>query len=69
MKTMTTRKSTFSSQASEFLGVAALQRLWAEYADQRARREAIEQLGKLEDRDLADIGLKRCEIERRVVGR
>ena len=42
---------------------AALKRWWMAYLTWRLEQAAIAQLGALSDRELKDIGLRRCEIE------
>ena len=48
--------------------VAKLQSWWVAYLDWRIQREATFQLEALSDRELHDIGLRRCEIEHAVNG-
>ena len=43
--------------------IARLQSWWVAYLDWCIQREAALQLEALSDRDLHDIGLRRCEIE------
>jgi uncharacterized protein YjiS (DUF1127 family) len=43
--------------------LARLQSWWVAYLGWRIQREAIRQLEALSDRELQDIGLRRCEIE------
>ena len=45
-----------------------LQSLWVSYLGWRIEREAALQLESLSDRELQDIGLRRCEIEGAVKG-
>ena len=42
---------------------AILKRWWMAYLTWRLEQAAIAQLGALSDRELKDIGLRRCEIE------
>jgi uncharacterized protein YjiS (DUF1127 family) len=42
---------------------AVLKRWWMAYLSWRLEQAAIAQLGALGDRELKDIGLRRCEIE------
>ena len=42
---------------------AVLRRWWMAYLTWRLEQAAIAQLGALGDRELKDIGLRRCEIE------
>jgi uncharacterized protein YjiS (DUF1127 family) len=41
---------------------ATVAREWQAYRAEQARRAALKQLNSLDDRDLKDIGLRRCEI-------
>jgi uncharacterized protein YjiS (DUF1127 family) len=41
---------------------ATIEREWKIYRAAQARRAALKQLNSLDDRDLKDIGLRRCEI-------
>jgi uncharacterized protein YjiS (DUF1127 family) len=43
--------------------IASLQSWWQAFLDWRIERAAILQLEALSDRELRDIGLRRCEIE------
>jgi uncharacterized protein YjiS (DUF1127 family) len=47
---------------------ASLQSWWVAYLGWRLEREATLQLEAMSDRDLHDIGLRRCEIEGAVKG-
>ena len=48
--------------------IARVQSWWVAYLDRRMQRSAIFQLEALSDRELRDIGLRRCEIEGAVKG-
>ncbi|MGN6748625.1 MAG: DUF1127 domain-containing protein [Xanthobacteraceae bacterium] len=48
--------------------IARLQSWWVAYLGWRLEREATLQLEAMSDRDLHDIGLRRCEIEVAVKG-
>jgi uncharacterized protein YjiS (DUF1127 family) len=48
--------------------IARVQSWWMAYLDRRMQRSAIFQLEALSDRELRDIGLRRCEIEGAVKG-
>jgi uncharacterized protein YjiS (DUF1127 family) len=48
--------------------IARLQSWWVAYLAWRLEREAALQLEALSDRELQDIGLRRCEIEGAVKG-
>ena len=48
--------------------IARLQSWWVAYLDRRIEREATLQLEAMSDRELQDIGLRRCEIEGAVKG-
>ena len=47
---------------------AVLKRWWVAYLAWRLQQTAIAQLKALSDRDLKDIGVRRCEIESAVKG-
>lgn len=57
----TARLQSVATQPSEL--IAKLQSWWVTYLGWRIQREAILQLEALSDRELQDIGLRRCEIE------
>jgi uncharacterized protein YjiS (DUF1127 family) len=61
-----TRLQSVATQPSQL--VARLQSWWVAYLDWRIEREAAFQLEALSDRELHDIGLRRCEIEGAVKG-
>jgi uncharacterized protein YjiS (DUF1127 family) len=46
--------------------IARLQAWWVAFSNWRIQREAVLQLEVLSDRDLHDMGLRRCEIENAV---
>jgi uncharacterized protein YjiS (DUF1127 family) len=48
--------------------IARLQSWWVAYLGSRIEREATLQLEAMSDRELQDIGLRRCEIEGAVKG-
>jgi len=48
--------------------IARVQSWWMAYLDRRMQRSVIFQLEALSDRELRDIGLRRCEIEGAVKG-
>jgi uncharacterized protein YjiS (DUF1127 family) len=48
--------------------IARLQSWWVAYLGWRIEREATLQLEAMNDRELQDIGLRRCEIEGAVKG-
>ena len=56
----TARPQSVATQPSEMF--ARLQSWWVGFLDWRIRREATLQLEALSDRQLRDIGLRRCEI-------
>ncbi len=62
-------RTSFVSQASEVIGLAALARLVADYRKRRMQTETVRELAARDDRDLGDIGLTRSEIVLRVTGR
>jgi uncharacterized protein YjiS (DUF1127 family) len=49
-------------------GSAVLKRWWVAHLTWRLQQTAIAQLKALSDRDLKDIGVRRCEIESAVKG-
>jgi len=57
----TIRLQSVATRPSELF--AKLQSWWVAFLNWRIQREAILQLEALSDRDLHDIGLRRCEIE------
>jgi uncharacterized protein YjiS (DUF1127 family) len=57
----TARLQSVATQPSQLTG--RLQSWWVAYLDRRIQREAALQLEALSDRELKDIGLRRCEIE------
>ena len=62
----TARLQSVATQPSQF--IARLQSWWVAYLAWRLEREAALQLEALNDRELQDIGLRRCEIEKAVKG-
>jgi uncharacterized protein YjiS (DUF1127 family) len=61
----TARLQSVATQPSQFTSqlIANLQSWWLAFLDWRIQREAIFQLEALSDRELKDIGVRRCEIE------
>jgi uncharacterized protein YjiS (DUF1127 family) len=57
----TARLQSVATQPSQL--IARLQSWWVTYLGWRIQHEAILQLEALSDRELRDIGLRRCEIE------
>lgn len=57
----TTRLQSVATQPSQL--IARLQSWWVAYLEWRIQREAMLQLEALSDRELHDIGVRRCEIE------
>jgi uncharacterized protein YjiS (DUF1127 family) len=53
----------FSGNSWTTRSAAVLKRWWMAYLTWRLEQAAIAQLGALGDRELKDIGLRRCEIE------
>jgi len=62
----TARLQSVATQPSHMF--ARLQSWWVGYLEWRIRREATLQLEALSDRQLQDIGLRRCEINGAVRG-
>ena len=64
MRTLSNTAIRLQSVATQPSGLfAKLQSWWVALLNWRIQREAILQLEALSDRDLHDIGLRRCEIE------
>jgi uncharacterized protein YjiS (DUF1127 family) len=64
MRTLSNTATRLQSVATEPSGMSTkLQSWWVAFLNWRIQREAILQLEALSDRDLHDIGLRRCEIE------
>jgi uncharacterized protein YjiS (DUF1127 family) len=55
------RLQSVATQPSQL--IARLQSWWVAYLEWRIQREAMLQLQALSDRELHDIGVRRCEIE------
>jgi uncharacterized protein YjiS (DUF1127 family) len=53
----------FAGNSLTTRSAAVLRRWWMAYLTWRLEQVAIAQLGALSDRELKDIGLRRCEIE------
>jgi uncharacterized protein YjiS (DUF1127 family) len=66
LSSTTARLQSVATQPSRL--IARVQSWWVAYLDRRMQRSAILQLEALSDRDLRDIGLRRCEIEGAVKG-
>ena len=66
LSSTTARLQSVAIQPSQL--IARLQSWWVAYLDWRIQREATLQLEGLSDRELQDIGLRRCEIEGAVKG-
>ena len=66
LSSTTSRLQSVATQPSQL--IARLQSWWVAYLDWWIQREAALQLEALSDRDLHDIGLRRCEIEGAVRG-
>jgi uncharacterized protein YjiS (DUF1127 family) len=66
LSSTTTRLQSVATQPSQLM--AKVQSWWLTYLDWRIEREAMLQLEALSDRELHDIGLRRCEIEGVVKG-
>jgi uncharacterized protein YjiS (DUF1127 family) len=66
----TARLQSVATQPGQFSQlIANLQSWWLAFLDWRIQREAIFQLEALSDRELKDIGLRRCEIESAVMSK
>jgi uncharacterized protein YjiS (DUF1127 family) len=66
LSSTTARLQSVATQPSQL--IARLRSWWATYLDWRLQREATLQLEALSDRELKDMGLRRCEIESVVKG-
>jgi uncharacterized protein YjiS (DUF1127 family) len=66
LSSTTARLQSVATQPSQL--IARLQSWWLAFLDWRIQREAMLQLEALNDRELQDIGLRRCEIEGVVKG-
>jgi uncharacterized protein YjiS (DUF1127 family) len=66
LSSTTARLQSVATQPGQL--IAKLQSWWVAYLDWCIQREAALQLEALSDRDLHDIGLRRCEIEGAVKG-
>jgi uncharacterized protein YjiS (DUF1127 family) len=66
LSSTTARLQSVATQPSQLM--AKVQSWWLAYLDWRIEREAMLQLEALNDRELQDIGLRRCEIEGVVKG-
>lgn len=67
--TLDAARSAQPIKVGSFAVPAALSGFVARIADYMERRKAVSQLQSLTDRELADIGLSRSEIESAVAGR
>jgi uncharacterized protein YjiS (DUF1127 family) len=66
LSSTTARLQSVATEPSQF--IARLQSWWVAYLAWRLEREAALQLEALSDRELQDMGLRRCEIEGAVKG-
>jgi uncharacterized protein YjiS (DUF1127 family) len=66
LSSTTARLQSTAIQPSQL--IARLQSWWVAYLGWRIQREATLQLEALSDRELQDIGLRRCEIENAIKG-
>jgi uncharacterized protein YjiS (DUF1127 family) len=66
LSSTTDRLQSVTTQPTQL--IARLQSWWVAYLGWRIQREACLQLEGLSDRELQDIGLRRCEIEGAVKG-
>ena len=66
LSSTTARLQSVATQPSQL--IARLQSWWVAYLEWRIQREAMLALEALSDRELHDIGLRRCEIEGAVKG-
>ena len=60
LSSTTARLQSVATQPSQL--IANLRSWWVAYLDWRLQRQVILQLEALSDRELQDIGLRRCEI-------
>jgi uncharacterized protein YjiS (DUF1127 family) len=68
MRTLSSTTARLQSVATEPSLIDRLQSWWVAYLGWRIQREATFQLEALSDRELQDIGLRRCEIDGAVKG-
>ena len=61
LSSTTSRLQSVATQPSQL--IASLQSWWVAFLGWLMQREATLQLASLSDRELQDIGLRRCEIE------
>jgi uncharacterized protein YjiS (DUF1127 family) len=61
LSSTTARLQSVATQPNQL--IARLQSWWVAYLEWRIQREAMLQLEALSDRELHDIGVRRCEIE------
>ena len=61
LSSTTARLQSVATQPNQL--IARLQSWWVAYLEWRIQREAMLQLEVLSDRELHDIGVRRCEIE------
>ena len=66
LSSTTSRLQSVATQLSQL--IARLQSWWVAFLGWLMQREATLQLASLSDRELQDIGLRRCEIEGAVRG-
>ena len=66
LSSTTSRLQSVATQPSQL--IASLQSWWVAFLGWLMQREATLQLASLSDRELQDIGLRRCEIEGAVRG-
>lgn len=66
LSSTTARLQSVATQPAQL--IAKLRSWWVAYLDWRLQREAMLQLEALSDRELQDMGLRRCEIEGVVKG-
>ena len=66
LSSTTSRLQSVATQPSQL--IARLQSWWVAFLGWLMQREATLQLASLSDRELQDIGLRRCEIEGAVRG-
>ena len=66
LSSTTARLQSVATQPSQLM--ARVQSWWVAYLEWRIQREAMLALEALSDRELHDIGVRRCEIERVVKG-